>query len=181
MKSWTVLILAGLVSCSPKTDFEKAFTKAEAHIARGEYKKSIDIYEKIVDTDPRCPQAWLGLGEIFFFQSNLIELRVQVLNFVARLKGNPGWKYTNPVDWGVVDRITLEKGIQAYQEIFKSEPQFKFKEKDTRYIHYQLGWAALAKEEFGAARKELAAAKLPADCWNAEAPLYFLNWLAEQK
>lgn len=115
---------------------------AEVYKSEDRYSQSKDIYEKVVEADPRNKKAWLGLGESY---------RALGLNDKA-LKAFLSAAVLDPTDGEALFQAGMlyletnrfDESIQQFKRVQRLNPNYP-------RTYYYIGKAAFASGDFGAA------------------------------
>ncbi len=155
---------------------------AEEWINAQGYDKALESLKKAIEINPRNLKAYVLLGDVYYFQSNEIMFRMQVLNLVFKYGRRLRFATAKELDLATPTEELLLSGMGSYQKALDllKEGVVDPTVEDT-YLNYELGWGYMAMDDIENAKKyfqnSITGGK---DRWDAKSADKYI-WYLEQK
>lgn len=188
MKIWiykliTVISILGLFFCACEnrqmSPDKKLIGEAEENIETQNYEIAQQKLLSAIHVNPNNIKAQVLLGDVYYFQSNLIMYRMQVLNLILKYGKRLYWATGKELDLATPTEESLKKGMEHYQNaLLLLTSGYRDDEVEESYIHYELGWGYLAEDDIAEARKSFQNSKIGGvDRWDAKSALTYVAFL----
>ncbi|MDD5259001.1 MAG: tetratricopeptide repeat protein [bacterium] len=155
---------------------------AEEWINAQGYDKALERLQKAIALNPRNVKAYMLLGDVYYFQSNVIMFRMQVLNLVFKYGRRLRYATAKELDLATPTEELLLSGMNSYQKALDllkrglADPTVE----DT-YLNYELGWGYMAMDDIANAKKYFQGSiKGGKDRWDVKSADRYI-WYLEQK
>ncbi|MDD5492850.1 MAG: hypothetical protein PHV60_09280 [bacterium] len=155
---------------------------AEEWINAQDYDKAKSNLQKAIELNPRNLKAYVLLGDVYYFQSNVIMFRMQVLNLVFKYGRRLRWATAKELDLATPTEEMMLAGMNCYQQALDlikegaTDPTVE----DT-YLNYELGWGYLALDDIEKAKKYFQSSiQGGKDRWDVKNANVYI-WYKEQK
>lgn len=181
-----ILILGGsFFACESRqmTQDQKLIAEAEEYITTQSYEIAQQKLLQVIQLYPRNVRAHVLLGDVYYFQSNLIMFRMQILNLVFKYGKKIKWATPQELDLATPTEELLKKGMQYYKDALVLLAEGSADETvEPSYIHYELGWAYLAQDDVESARKSFQDSIVNGhDRWDAKSAFVYINFLEKKR
>lgn len=162
---------------------QKLIEEAEEYISTQGYEIAQQKLLQVIQLNPKNVRAHVLLGDVYYFQSNLIMFRMQILNLVFKYGKRLRLATPKEFDFATPTEGLLKKGIQHYKEALALLAEgYTDETVESSYIHYELGWAYLAQDEVESARRSFLASIVNGkDRWDAKSAFVYINFLEKKR
>jgi tetratricopeptide (TPR) repeat protein len=177
----TLLLIAGCQQGQQPRD-QFLVEDAEEWINAQDYDKAKNILQEAINLNPRNLKAYVLLGDVYYFQSNVIMFRMQILNLVFKYGRRLRWATGKELDLATPTEEVLLSGMNCYQKALDliTEGVVDPTVEDS-YLNYELGWGYLAMDDIENAKKCFQSSiKNGKDRWDVKSANLFI-WHKEQK
>lgn len=187
-KKFIVLIFVFFIfvfGCRQKDVLEDQLllSQAENFINIQEYDKARGSLLQAVKLNPRNLKAYVLLGDVYYFQSDLIMFRMQIINLILKYGKRIHWATSRELDLATPTEELMRAGMDSYQkalDLIKSG--VKEETVEPSYLNYELGWGYLAQDDLVQARKNFQESVINGrDHWDAKRALVYLNFLERKQ
>lgn len=159
MKKYTILIIVLLLltsACQQKqvSQDQLLVEDAEEVVNAQDYDKARSNLLQAIELNPRNLKAYVLLGDVYYFQSNVIMFRMQVLNLVFKYGRRLRWAAAKELDLATPTEPIMLSGMDCYQKalaLLKEgviDPTVQ-----ASYLNYELGWGYMAQDDIENAKK----------------------------
>lgn len=180
-----LLLSCLLIGCGMKKSSleDELIKKAETYIADQNYEKAIEVLEKVIVARPQQVKTYYLLGDLYYFQSNLVLYRMGVLNVVMKYGKKIHWATPKEVDFATPEEGLLQKGMDYYKKVLALiAAGQKIEQPDPSYLHYELGWGYMAMDYLDEAEKEFSLSYVNGkDMWDTKRALVYLEYLKRKQ
>ena len=177
-----IFILAGCVQ-KPRPQDQVLLDEAEDLINYQSYDNAREKLIKSLELNPQNVKAYVLLGDVYYFQSNLIMFRMQILNMVFKYGRRIRWATPKELDLATATEGLLLQGMDNYQKalaLMKSGARDETI--DQAYLFYELGWGYLAQDDIVKGRESFKSAMDNGqDRWDAKSALVYVSYLEEKQ
>jgi tetratricopeptide (TPR) repeat protein len=145
-----LLILLLIAGCrqQPVTQDQFLVEDAEEWVNAQDYDKAKSNLQKAIELNPRNVKAYVLLGDVYYFQSNVIMFRMQVLNLVFKFGRRLRWATAKELDLATPTEEVMLSGMDCYQKALDliKEGAVDPTVEDS-YLNYELGWGYMALDD----------------------------------
>jgi len=187
MKKLILLLLAlslSLAGCQSKQQSadQVLLDQAEDLVNYQSYDTAREKLVKCVEMNPRNLKAYVLLGDVYYFQSNLIMFRMQILNLVFKYGRRLRWAQAKELDLATPVEEVMLQGMDSYNKALELIRQGARDETvEASYLNYELGWGYLAQDDTVNARKYFQnSVENGIDRWDAKSAYVYIGYI-EQK
>ncbi len=127
---------------------------AEEAVNYQDYDKARNNLLKAIELNPRNLKAYVLLGDVYYFQSNVIMFRMQVLNLVFKYGRRVRWASAKELDLATPTEPIMLAGMDCYQKALAllkegvTDPTVQ-----ASYLNYELGWGYMAQDDIENTKK----------------------------
>jgi Tfp pilus assembly protein PilF len=177
-----IFILAGC-NQKPRSQDQVLLDEAEDQINHQSYDNAREKLTKCLELNPQNVKAHVLLGDVYYFQSNLIMFRMQILNMVFKYGSKIRWATPKELDLATATEELLRLGMDNYQKALDLMKAGATDETvDQAYLYYELGWGYLAEEDIINGRESFKRAMANGqDRWGAKSALLYVGYLEEKQ
>jgi len=176
----TLLLITG---CQQQASQDQLLVEdAEEWVNAQDYDKAKSNLQKAIELNPRNLKAYVLLGDVYYFQSNVIMFRMQVLNLVFKFGKRLRWASAKELDLATPTEEVMLAGMGYYQKALDlikagvTDPVV-----EDSYLNYELGWGYLAMDDVENAKKYFQGSiKNGQDRWDVKSANVYI-WYKEQK
>ncbi len=183
-KALAIILLLLVSACQQKqvSQDQLLVEDAEELVNAQDYDKARSNLLKAIELNPRNLKAYVLLGDAYYFQSNVIMFRMQVLNLVFKYGRKLRWASAKELDLATPTEPIMLSGIDCYQKALAllkegvTDPTI-----ETSYLNYELGWGYLAQDDIENAKKyfqeSIAGGK---DRWDVKSVNIYIGYMEDK-
>lgn len=152
---------------------------AEEVVNAQDYDKAKSNLLKAIELNPRNIKAYVLLGDVYYFQSNVIMFRMQVLNLVFKYGRRLRWATAKELDLATPTEPIMLSGMDCYQKALAllkegmTDPTI-----EGSYLNYELGWGYMAQDDIENAKKYFQASIVGSkDRWDVKSANVYIGYL----
>ncbi len=183
LKALIIILLLLITGCQQQMPKDQLLVEdAEEWINAQGYDKALESLKKAIELNPRNVKAYMLLGDVYYFQSNVIMFRMQVLNLAFKYGRRLRYATAKELDFATPTEEILLSGMSSYQKALDllNEGLVEPTVEDT-YLNYELGWGYMAMDDITNAKKYFQSSiKDGKDRWDVKSAERYILYL-EQK
>lgn len=173
-----------LSSCvaKPNSPDQQLIQEAEENVDTQNYEMAHQKLLGAIQLNPKNVKAHVLLGDVYYFQSNLIMYRMQILNLILKYGKRLFWATGKELDLATPTEELLKRGMEHYQSaLLLLSAGNRDDSVEESYIHYELGWGYLALDDIAAAHESFQNSKMGGvDRWDAKSALTYVAFLEKK-